>query len=35
MSAIFETTFFDLQDEKGNSTKASTAKLVLLAMADH
>lgn len=35
MSAIFETTFFDLQDEKGNVLKASTAKLVLLAMADH
>lgn len=35
MSAIFETEFFDLQDEKGNVTKASTAKLVLLAMADH
>lgn len=35
MSAIFETEFFDLQDGKGNVTKASTAKLVLLAMADH
>jgi len=35
MSAIFEVEFFDLQDENGNTTKASTAKLVLLAMADH
>jgi hypothetical protein len=35
MSAIFETEFFDLLDEKGNTTKASTAKLVLLSMADH
>lgn len=35
MSAIFETEFRDLVDEKGNTTKAATAKLVLLAMADH
>lgn len=35
MSAIFETEFRDLQDEEGNTTKASTAKLVLLALADH
>lgn len=35
MSAIFETEFFDIKDENGNVTKASTAKLVLLAMADH
>lgn len=35
MSAIFETEFRDLQDEDGNNTKASTAKLVLLALADH
>lgn len=35
MSAIFETEFFDLKDLDGNITKASTAKLVLLAMADH
>lgn len=35
MSAIFETEFFDIKDEAGNTTKASTAKLVLLAMADH
>lgn len=35
MSAIFETEFRDLPDEEGNVTKASTAKLVLLALADH
>jgi len=35
MSAIFETEFFDIKDENGNVTKASTAKLVLLSMADH
>lgn len=35
MSAIFETEFRDLNDESGNVTKASTAKLVLLALADH
>lgn len=35
MSAIFETEFFDLKDEAGNVTKASTAKLILLALADH
>lgn len=35
MSAIFETEFRDLQDAEGNITKASTAKLVCLALADH
>lgn len=35
MTAIFETEFRDLHDAEGNITKASTAKLVLLAMADH
>lgn len=35
MSAIFETEFRDLPDGEGNTTKASTAKLVLLALADH
>ena len=35
MSAIFETEFRDLPDEEGNTTKGSTAKLVLLALADH
>lgn len=35
MSAIFQTEFRDLQDEEGRVTKASTAKFVLLAMADH
>jgi hypothetical protein len=35
MSAIFEAEFFDLKDENENITKASTAKLILLAMADH
>jgi len=35
MSAIFETEFRDLQDSEGNTTKAATAKLVLLALADH
>lgn len=35
MSAIFETEFRDLQDADGNITKASTAKSVLLALADH
>jgi alkylhydroperoxidase/carboxymuconolactone decarboxylase family protein YurZ len=35
MSLIFETEFQDLKDADGNVTKASTAKLVLLAMADH
>ncbi len=35
MSAIFETEFRDLPDEEGNITKGSTAKLVLLALADH
>lgn len=35
MSAIFETEFRDLIDQEGNVTKASTAKLVCLALADH
>ncbi len=35
MSSIFEVEFFDIKDAEGNVTKASTAKLVLLAMADH
>lgn len=35
MSAIFDTEFRDLEDAEGNKTKASTAKLVLLALADH
>lgn len=35
MSAIFETEFRDIQDSEGNTTKAATAKLVLLALADH
>lgn len=35
MSAIFETDFRDLQDSEGNITKASTAKFVTLALADH
>ena len=35
MSAIFETEFRDLVDADGNNTKASTAKSVLLALADH
>lgn len=35
MSAIFEVEFFDLKNAQGEVTKASTAKLVLLAMADH
>jgi hypothetical protein len=35
MSAIFETEFRDLTDASGNVTKASTAKLVLLSLADH
>lgn len=35
MSAIFETEFRDLRDAEGNVTKGSTAKLVLLALADH
>lgn len=35
MSAIFQTEFFDLPDAEGKITKASTAKLVLLAMADN
>jgi hypothetical protein len=35
MSAIFETEFRDIEDAEGNKTKASTAKLVLLALADH
>lgn len=35
MSAIFETGFIDLVDGEGNVTKASTAKLIMLALADH
>lgn len=35
MSAIFETEFRDLTDAEGNVTKASTAKFVTLALADH
>jgi hypothetical protein len=35
MSAIFRTEFRDLQDADGNNTKASTAKFVCLALADH
>lgn len=35
MSAIFRTEFRDLQDEQGNNTKASTAKFVCIALADH
>ena len=35
MSAIFAAKFTDLKDGAGNVTKASTAKLVLLALADH
>lgn len=35
MSAIFETEFRDLTDADGNTTKASTAKSVCLALADH
>ena len=34
MTSIFQTEFRDLQDKEGNITKASTAKIVLLAMAD-
>jgi len=35
MSAIFRTEFRDLQDNEGNTTKASTAKFVCIALADH
>ena len=35
MSAIFRTEFRDLQDSDGNTTKASTAKFVCIALADH
>jgi len=35
MSAIFRTEFRDLQDNEGNNTKASTAKFVCIALADH
>lgn len=35
MSAIFKTQFRDLQDADGNNTKASTAKFVCIALADH
>jgi len=35
MSAIFRTEFRDIQDQEGNKTKASTAKFVCIALADH
>jgi len=35
MSAIFRTEFRDLKDEDGNTTKASTAKFICIALADH
>lgn len=35
MAEIFETEFRDLQDAEGNTTKASTAKFVCIALADH
>ena len=35
MSAIFRTEFRDLEDEGGHVTKASTAKFVCIALADH
>jgi biotin operon repressor len=35
MSSIFRTEFRDLQDAGGNTTKASTAKFVCIALADH
>ena len=35
MSSIFKTEFRDLQDAEGNTTKASTAKFVCIALADH
>lgn len=35
MSAIFRTEFRDLQDADGNITKASTAKFICIALADH
>lgn len=35
MSAIFRTEFRDIQDAEGNTTKASTAKFVCIALADH
>ena len=35
MSAIFRTEFRDLKDEAGNTTKASTAKFICIALADH
>ena len=35
MSSIFKTEFRDLQDADGNNTKASTAKFVCIALADH
>lgn len=35
MAAIFRTEFRDLQDNEGNTTKASTAKFVCIALADH
>jgi hypothetical protein len=35
MSSIFRTEFRDLNDAEGNTTKASTAKFVCIALADH
>jgi len=35
MAAIFRTEFRDLQDNEGNTTKASTAKFICIALADH
>ena len=35
MSSIFKTEFRDLQDAEGNTTKASRAKFVCIALADH
>jgi len=35
MAEIFETEFRDLQDADGNTTKASTAKFICIALADH
>jgi len=35
MTSIFKTEFRDLQDNEGNTTKASTAKFVCIALADH
>lgn len=35
MSSIFRTEFRDLEDAEGNVTKASTAKFICIALADH